>query len=114
MAPTRRECSNGCPLASRDRVELLTVESDQGEAEALVQAQERDAAYFIGDEKRARQIGESQGLKLVGTLRILARLHLQGEAAATNVLANKLRRDLKFRASDDLIEQAITLAEFPI
>ncbi|MGB7613491.1 MAG: hypothetical protein WBL56_13125 [Candidatus Acidiferrum sp.] len=103
-----------CALTSKDRVELLTVELDLGEAEALVQAQERNAAYFIGDEKRARQIGEAQGLKLVGTLRTLARLHLQGQAAATTVLASKLRKDLKFRVSDDLIAQAILLAEVPI
>ena len=103
-----------CSLASKDRVELLTVELDQGESEALVQAQERNAAYFIGDEKRARQIGEAQGLKLVGTLRILARLHLQGQAEETSALANKLRRDLKFRISDELIAQAINMAEGPI
>lgn len=103
-----------CSPTSKDRVELLTVELDQGEAEALVQAQERTAAYFIGDEKRARQIGEAQGLKPVGTLRILARLHLQGEAGPTNALANKLRKDLKFRISDDLIAQAIALAEVSI
>lgn len=103
-----------CSLASKDRVELLTVELHQGEAEALVQAQERAASYFIGDEKRARQIGEAQGLKPVGTLRILARLHLQGQAAPTNALANKLRKDLKFRISDEIVEQAITLAEVSI
>jgi predicted nucleic acid-binding protein len=111
-------CKSGiyqrCSLASKDRVDLLTVELDQGEAEALLQAQERNAAYFICDEKRARQIGEAQGLKLVGTLRILARLHLQGQSQATNFLANKLRKDLKFRVSDELIDQAIALAELPI
>ena len=31
-------------------VELLQAQLDKGEAEALVQAQEKDALYFIGDE----------------------------------------------------------------
>jgi hypothetical protein len=43
-----------------------------------------NARYFIGDDKRARQISERQGLKAVGTVRLLARLSLEpaGEDAS--------------------------------
>ena len=85
-------------------------EIHEGEAEALVQAQERNATYFIGDEKRAREIGKAQGLMLVGTLRILARLKLQGQAEETGKLVKKLRKDLNFRATDEIVERAIAMA----
>jgi len=99
-----------CTSAAKDRVELLMAELHEGEAEALVQAQERNATYFIGDERRAREIGEAQGLMLVGTLRILARLNIQGQAEETTKLVRKLRKDLKFRVTDELVEQAIAMA----
>jgi predicted nucleic acid-binding protein len=85
-------------------------EIHEGEAEALVQAQERNATYFIGDEKRAKEIGKAQGLMLVGTLRILARLNLQGQAEETTKLVKKLRKDLNFRATDEIVERAIAMA----
>ncbi len=99
-----------CPFAAKDRVELLRAELDEGEAEALVQAQEKNATYFIGDEKRAREIGAAQGLKMVGTARILARLNQDGQAADTAELVKKLRRDLNFRITPQLVEKAIAMA----
>lgn len=99
-----------CASAAKDRVELLMAEIHEGEAEALVQAQERNATYFIGDEKRPREIGKAQGLMLVGTLRILARLNLQGQAEETGKLVKKLRKDLNFRATDEIVERAIAMA----
>lgn len=101
-----------CSSADRVQVELLQVETelDEGEVEALVQAQEKGAAAFIGDEKRAREIGEAQGLKLVGTVRILARLNLEGEAEDTTKLVRKLRKHFKFRVTNDVVAQAIAMA----
>jgi len=103
-----------CTSAAKDRIDLLMVELDEGEAEALVQAQERNATYFIGDERRARQIGQAQGLSLVGTLRILARLNVEGRADETTKLVRKLRKDLKFRVTDKIVEQAIAMASEPL
>jgi uncharacterized protein len=103
-----------CASADEFGVELLKAELDDGEAEALIQAQERNARYFIGDEKRAREIGEALGLKPVGTVRILARLNLESRAAETKSLVRKLRKDLLFRVSDKVIDQAIASATEPI
>jgi len=50
----------------------------EGEAEALVPAEEQAAEFFIGDDKRAREIGRLKGFKTVGTVSLLARLHLEG------------------------------------
>lgn len=93
---------------------LLTPELDSGEAEGLVQAQEKEAAFFIADDKRAREIGERQGLVLVGTVRLLARLAFEGHALDTHSSVQKLKKDLKFRVAEDVVEQAIASAATPI
>jgi predicted nucleic acid-binding protein len=103
-----------CTTADAFNVQLLQVELDKGEAEALVQAQERQALYFIGDEKRARTIAERMGRRPIGTLRLLARLALEGRAAELPNLVQVLRRDLGFRASDEIVKQAVDLATEPI
>ena len=59
---------------------LLLKELNRGEAEAIVQAQEIGATFLIADERPAREIGERHGLRSVGTLRLIARLHLEGYA----------------------------------
>lgn len=54
------------------------------------------------------------GKKAVGTLRLLARLNLEGRAPAMTELVEVLRRDLSFRASDEIVQRAIDLAGDPI
>ena len=103
-----------CATADRFNVELLEAELDRGESEALIQAQERNAPYFIGDERRARAIASRMGRKAVGTLRLLARLNLEGRAPDLHGLVRVLRRDLDFRVSDEIVRQAIELAPEPI
>ena len=99
-----------CQAADDVRVKWLTDQLDPGEAEALIQAKERKAAYFIGDEKRAREIGEFMGVQPVGTARLLARLHLDGLAGEPRRLVGKLRKDLDCRIAEDVIEEAIARA----
>jgi len=103
-----------CKTADAVNVELLRAELHRGEAEALIQAQERQAAYFIGDEKRARRIAERMGRRAVGTLGLLARLNLEGRAKELPVLVDILRQDLDFRVSDELVQRAIAFATQPI
>lgn len=95
-------------------VRLLSLDLDAGEAEGLVQAQEKQADFFIVDEKRAREIGRRRGLILVGTVRLLARLSLEGLAQDTETLVGRLRKDLKFRVTDQVVHQAVALATTPI
>jgi predicted nucleic acid-binding protein len=103
-----------CLTADTIRVKLLTINIDEGEAEALVQAQERSATFFIADEKKARDFGERQGLKPVGTVNLLARLHLQGQANELTVLVRKLRIEIGFRVTDAIVDEAIRRASEPI
>ena len=103
-----------CMTADIFNVQLLRAELDRGEAEALIQAQEKQALYFIGDERRARKIAARMGRKAVGTLRLLARLNLEGRAPEISGLVRILRRDLDFRVSDEIVQQAIDPAAEPI
>ena len=103
-----------CRAANETNVGLLQAELHPGEAEAIIQAQEKDAAYFIGDEKRARETASNMGRKVIGTVRILARLNREGRLPDARVLVRKLRRDLNFRVSDQILEQAIAKADEPI
>jgi predicted nucleic acid-binding protein len=103
-----------CAAADQTSVWLLRAELDEGEAEALIQAAEKAARFFIGDEKRAREISEGMGLKPVGTLRILARLSAEDLAPELGILVRKLQRDLGFRVSKEVIRQAIATEAEPI
>jgi predicted nucleic acid-binding protein len=93
---------------------LLTTELDAGEAEGLVQAQEQGAEFFLVDERKARQIGERQGLTPYGTVGLLARLCLEGYAEDIWVLVEKLRKERGFRVGDEIVRRAIASAEMPI
>jgi predicted nucleic acid-binding protein len=103
-----------CTVANETNVSLLLAELDLGEAEAITQAQENNAPFFVGDEKRARDIARNLGQKPVGTLAILARLELDGRAPQITQMVGKLRKDLQFRVSDRIVRQAIEAAAEPI
>jgi uncharacterized protein len=103
-----------CAVADPYNVRLLRAELDRGEAEALIQAQEKQALFFIGDERRARAIALRMGRKTVGTMRLLARLNLEGRAPELRSLVQTLRRDLEFRVSEEIIQQALDLAPEPV
>jgi predicted nucleic acid-binding protein len=103
-----------CTTADEWNVRLLRAELDEGESEALIQAQERQMYIFIGDDRRARKIAERMGRRAVGTVRLLARLSLEGRAPEVSALLKILQRDLDFRISDDVFSRALELAAEPI
>lgn len=102
-----------CNVGNQSNVELLCIDMDPGEAEALTQAQELGAPVFIGDEKLARRIGERMGINPIGTARILARMYIEALADEPRRLIRKLRTDLQYRIAERLIEEAIEKASEP-
>lgn len=103
-----------CMCKDETNFRILRFEVDAGEAEALVQAQERGAEFILVDDLRAREIGTRQGLTPCGTVRLLARLCRDGHAEDTWVLVRGLRRELKFRVGDDVVAKAVQFAEVAI
>jgi predicted nucleic acid-binding protein len=103
-----------CLVADTTNVDLLKAELGEGESEGIIQAQENYARYFLADDSEARETAARMGTKPVGTLRLLARLSLEGRASELTTLVRILRRDLGLRASDEVIQQAIAAAPEPI
>jgi uncharacterized protein len=103
-----------CATADATNVQFLRAQLDEGESEALIQAQERQAHAFIGDDRQARMIAERMGRKSVGTVRLLARLSLEGRAPGVEALVAVLRKDLGFRITDEVLRQAVEMAAEPI
>jgi predicted nucleic acid-binding protein len=103
-----------CVSKDETNFELLRRDLDAGEAEGLVQAQERGAEFFLVDELRAREIADRQGLTLYGTAGLLARLSLEEHAGDIWKLVGRLRKELGFRVSDEVVAKAIASAETPI
>ena len=97
-----------CICGDKYNVQLLEREQDLdgGEAEGLVQAQEKEAYFFIADEIRAREIGGRLGLVLIGTVGLLARLCRDGYAEDIHRLVRRLRTR-GFFVTDAVVEQAI-------
>jgi uncharacterized protein len=103
-----------CVTADETNVRLLRADLGEGESEALIQAQERRSYAFISDDRQARRIADRMARKSIGTVRLLARLHLEGRAAEPPELVKVLRRDLDFRITDHLVAEAIAIASEPI
>ena len=101
-----------CRIVDRTSVEFLR-ELDAGEAEALVQASEKGVTVFIGDETRARNMSAKRGMRPVGTARLLARMHLEGYVGETEALVRKLKRDLNYRITDQIVRDAVRVAADP-
>lgn len=106
-----------CAAGDATNVRLLLADQPkihEGEAEAIIQGQELQAQFFIGDEEKAREIAELMGRTPIGTVRLLARLRLEDRAPDVWSSVQKLRRDLAFRISDDIVQKAIDIATEPI
>lgn len=60
------------PVQSVLAVSLLRSDLDRGEAEAIVLAKEVEADYLLVDERKARRTAKNSGLKIMGTLGVVA------------------------------------------
>lgn len=72
-------------------VEILRLELDAGEAEAIVLAQEIKADLVLLDESIAREIAKSLGLKVNGSIGILVRATKDGIVERLRPLLDELR-----------------------
>ncbi len=103
-----------CSVGNRTNVLLLMPELEEGEAESITQAQEKGADRVILDEKKARRIASNMSIQPVGVARLLFRLQRDGQIEDARKLINRLKKELKFRISDDVIKEASLKAEDPI
>lgn len=103
-----------CKSSNTQNRQLLEVTIHSGEADAITQAQERSTRFFIGDDLDARLVAERMGIQPIGVARLLFRLSVDGDADAPHRLIQKLRRDLGFRISPLVVQEAAEMALEPI
>ncbi|HQL75198.1 MAG: hypothetical protein BWX88_03775 [Planctomycetes bacterium ADurb.Bin126] len=98
--------------APRDakQVQHLQQTLDQGESEAIVLALEVGAAALLVDERAARSVALSLGLKPVGVLATLVRAKEIGMIPAVKPLMDRLRAGIGFRISPALYAEIARLA----
>lgn len=92
------------PEAVADVIELKN-HLQAGEAEAIVLAKELGAELLI-DEKAGRTIARERGLRITGTVGLLVECRRRRLIPAVVPLLERLRSELGFYLSDELIREA--------
>jgi predicted nucleic acid-binding protein len=82
---------------------------DQGEAEVLALAEEREARLTIIDEKKARRYAERMGLSLTGTLGVLLLAKEAGLIESVTAWMSKLQEAGLF-LSPGLVRETLKIA----
>jgi len=103
-----------CVAANRTNVSLLIPPLNEGEAEGITQAQENGIEEVIFDEREARKIATRMGITTIGVARLLFRFERDGQIEDANKLIKKLEKELRFRISKEVVEEARLKSDEPI
>lgn len=93
------------------RVAELLVALDQGESEAIALAVEIGADALLVDERAARRVAASFGIRTVGVLAMLVRAKEEGQVKAVGPLMESLRTGIGFHISGSLYAEVLRLAK---
>lgn len=80
---------------------------DRGEAEAIIQARERQVTEVLIDERRGRSVAERHSLHVRGILGLLIEFKRVGVVSEVKPLIDKIKRDLDYRIAEELLQQAL-------
>ena len=86
---------------------ILTMELDEGEAEAIALAKSIGAGRILIDEKIGRIYAEEHGLVVIGTLGLLVLGKRNGLVSSVRDEIEKLILSKGFRVSDELIKEVL-------
>lgn len=92
------------------RVRDLRRTLDAGESEAIALALEASVPAILIDEQRGRTAASRLGLVPIGSLAILVEAKRAGHVSLIAPLIERVRREIAFRASPRIIEQALRAA----
>ena len=94
-------------VSDTEKVELLKQELDAGEAEAIVLAKELNCDFLLIDERKGREIAQSQNIKITGLLGILIQAKRRGFIPLLRPLLEKLVNGIGFRVNRNLFEHIL-------
>ena len=93
-------------VKDEQKLKLLNLELDRGEASGIALAMENDDSLLIIDEKKGRGIAKKLGIKISGILGVMIRAKETGAIDRMNPLIEKLER-VDFRMSASLKTQIL-------
>ena len=89
-------------------VQLLQVELEEGETEAIALAHQVGAEVVLLDERNARRAAKQLGLHVLGTIGILVWARRTGNITSLREALDALQTRAKFRISQQLYERALS------
>ncbi len=92
-------------------VQLLRRDLDQGEAEVIALALQVKAEWTLLDERDARRVAKSLGLKVTGVLGILLRAQQEGKLPSLQTAMEQLREKAGFRIGAELFANLVRESE---
>lgn len=95
-------------VTAQEIVQLLRMELEAGEAEAIALAHESGAEVVMLDERDARQAAKQLGLRVLGTIGILIWGRRVGKLISLREAMDALQHRAKFRISRTLFERALS------
>lgn len=84
-------------------LQVLQRDLDRGEAEAIALALQMKAEWTLLDERDARKVAKSLGLRVTGLLGILLRARRQGKLLSLQKVMEELRENAGFRIGAELL-----------
>ncbi len=94
-------------VSDTEKVELLKQELDAGEAEAIVLAKELNCNFLLIDERKGREIAQSQNIRITGLLGILIQAKRRGFIPLLRPLLERLVNEIGFRVNRNLFEHIL-------
>lgn len=91
-------------------IQVLRLELDAGEAEALASALELNADLVLLDERRAREVAQRLGLRFIGLLGVLIEAHRQQRISQIRPVLDDLREKAGFWMTDALYQRVLKAA----
>lgn len=96
-------------VTDHTKVDYLRADLDQGEAEAVVLAEELSADWVLLDERKARLAAELVGLRFVGTMGIFLLAKRLGKIEAVRPLLDELKTK-KFYLGETVYQEVLARA----
>jgi predicted nucleic acid-binding protein len=96
-------------VIDQDKISLLEIQIDRGEASALALAMEIGECLVIIDDLKARKIADKLKIKMTGTLGVIIAAKRKGHLSSIKPILSKIR-STNFRLSADLENEALRLS----